>query len=285
MTHESHAVRSSASSKQPDYVLGTTDRERRRLVQQAELLREMTLGVFRAAGLAPGMRVLDIGCGSGDVAMLAADLAGKSGSVVAIDRDERNLAFARERAASAGYANIEFRVADILRFSDPKPFDAIVGRYILLFLPDCAAALRHLSESLRSGGMLAMIEPDFSTPWRSIPAAPLFDETMRQVYEVVRGGGININVAIELYKSFVDAGLPGAQLSCQHWISGAPGSWVPQYVADLTESLLPAMEKQGIATRDEMRMETLAQRLEAEDAATGSVYIGYPIFSACARKR
>jgi ubiquinone/menaquinone biosynthesis C-methylase UbiE len=230
------------------------------------------------------MRVLDIGCGSGDVAMLAADLVGKSGSVVAIDRDPQNLAFASERAAQAGYANTEFRAADILTFSDPQSFDAIVGRYILLFLPYCARALGHLAQMLRRGGVLAMIEPDFSASWRSIPAAPLFDQTLRKVYAVIRGGGINTNVAVELYKSFFEAGFPDARLSCEHWISGALGSWVPHYIAELTESLLPAMEKQGIATREEMQIETLAERLEAEATATRGVYIGYPIISAWAKK-
>src|SRR5262249_40392734 len=144
-----------------DYVLGTSDRERQRLIRQAAWLRDQTLDAFRWGGISSGMRVLDIGCGVGDVAMLAADLVGPSGSVVATARDIATLAFARQRASAGSYANIDFRAAEIDSFHDAAPFDAIVGRYILLFLPDRVGSLKYLTRSLRAGGSVVMVEPDF----------------------------------------------------------------------------------------------------------------------------
>jgi ubiquinone/menaquinone biosynthesis C-methylase UbiE len=52
------------------------------------MLRPITERLLRSAGIEPGMRVLDIGCGAGDVSMLAAELVGSTGSVVGIDRNE-----------------------------------------------------------------------------------------------------------------------------------------------------------------------------------------------------
>jgi protein-L-isoaspartate O-methyltransferase len=73
-----------ASTKAPgsSYALGSTDAEHERLTRQAALLAPCTERFFREAGIGSGQRVLDIGSGVGDVAMLAAQLVGPSGEVV-----------------------------------------------------------------------------------------------------------------------------------------------------------------------------------------------------------
>jgi SAM-dependent methyltransferase len=82
-----------ATHKATDYAMGSTDRERQRLMRQGEVLREPLAAAFRAAGIGPGMRVLDIGSGAGDVALLAAELVGPTGSVVGLDRDAASVAW------------------------------------------------------------------------------------------------------------------------------------------------------------------------------------------------
>ena len=69
------------------YALPATDRERQRLMSQAEMVRPITRRLFVDAGIGPGMRVLDLGCGVGDVSLLLADLVGPTGEVVGVDRD------------------------------------------------------------------------------------------------------------------------------------------------------------------------------------------------------
>ncbi|MGD0201735.1 MAG: methyltransferase domain-containing protein, partial [Bryobacteraceae bacterium] len=69
------------------YVMGHTNPERRRLALQASILRPFTERLLREAGIAWGMHVLDIGCGVGDVSMLAAGLVGRNGSVTSVDVD------------------------------------------------------------------------------------------------------------------------------------------------------------------------------------------------------
>lgn len=61
-------------------------------MRQAASLAPLTERLFRAAGIGPGLRVLDLGCGVGDVAMLAARLVGPSGEVVGVVRDARAIA-------------------------------------------------------------------------------------------------------------------------------------------------------------------------------------------------
>ncbi|MBV8384049.1 MAG: class I SAM-dependent methyltransferase, partial [Planctomycetaceae bacterium] len=89
-------------------ILGHAGREIRRLRHRAAILRPITERRLRGAGVRQGMRVLDLGCGAGDVSMLAAELLGPSGSVVGIDRSPEVIAFARERARSAGLRRVDF---------------------------------------------------------------------------------------------------------------------------------------------------------------------------------
>ena len=100
-----------------DYVLGSSDAEHERLIRQAIRLAPITERFFREAGIGPGLRVLDLGSGVGDVAMLVARLVGVSGDVVGVERDARSINRARRRVAEAGLANVTFMQTDIAKFS------------------------------------------------------------------------------------------------------------------------------------------------------------------------
>jgi ubiquinone/menaquinone biosynthesis C-methylase UbiE len=90
------------------YILGHWEREIRRLMLQVAILRPITERLLRSAGIGRGMRVLDLGCGAGDVSMLAAELVGASASVVGIDRSREVIAFATERTRTAGLHHVDF---------------------------------------------------------------------------------------------------------------------------------------------------------------------------------
>src|SRR5712692_7626212 len=95
------------------YALGYTNAEHDRLIRQATRIAPFTERLFRDAGIGPGQRVLDLGSGMGDVAMLAAQLVGPSGEVVGIERDARSIARARARVAEAGLSNVRFTQTDV----------------------------------------------------------------------------------------------------------------------------------------------------------------------------
>ncbi len=144
---------------QSEYVLGYTDREQLRLIRQARVLAPVTEHFLRDAGIGSAMRVLDIGCGMGDVAMIVAQLVGSAGRVVSIDLDQASIETAQRRASTMGLDNTTFYRADISTFTDVEPFDAIVGRLVLQFLPDTAATIGRLCGLLSPGGIMALQEP------------------------------------------------------------------------------------------------------------------------------
>src|SRR5213595_2652402 len=126
------------------YALGSSDAEHERLIRQAALLAPFTERFFRSAGIGLGQRVLDLGSGVGDVAMLAAKLVGPSGEVVGVERDTRSITRAKARVADAGLPNVTFTQSDVSQIASTRLFDAVVGRFILMYLPDPVAVLRSL---------------------------------------------------------------------------------------------------------------------------------------------
>jgi ubiquinone/menaquinone biosynthesis C-methylase UbiE len=208
-----------------DYVLGNGAQEQNRLKLQAGILEKWTEGFFRAAGIAPGMRVLDLGCGMGDVSLLAARLVGPTGSVVGIDRDEVIVRKARERVCRDDHAaDFEVICSDLLEFDAPSMFDAVVGRYILLYQPDPVSAVRHAAKQVRSGGIVVFHEMDFANPIRSYPDETLFGKLMYGlITDTFRRAGSHADMGLHLTRVFREAGLPWPTIAAEVPIGGEPG--------------------------------------------------------------
>src|SRR5260221_1740276 len=126
------------------YVLGHSERELARLGAQARVVDPITRRFLVQAGIDSGMRVLDVGSGTGDVAFLAAELIGGTGEVVGLDRSLAALTVARARAEERGLANVSFLEGDAASTAFAHPFDAAIGRYVLQFQPDPAVMLRNI---------------------------------------------------------------------------------------------------------------------------------------------
>ena len=156
------------------YAFADRAHEQRRLASQAELFDPLTERVFRAAGLGNGMRVLDLGSGAGDVAMLAARLVGREGEVVGVERDPEAVASAKARVAEVGMSNIRFIQGDVQTLDGVADgFDAAVGRFVLMYVPDPAAALRRAASLVRPGGLVCFHESDITYDWAA-PMTPLW---------------------------------------------------------------------------------------------------------------
>src|SRR5919199_4735384 len=147
------------------YLMGPPDR----LPQQSRLFGNSTKQVLLDAGLVKGMRVLDVGCGVGDVSLLSAELVGPKGEVVGVDRDPAVVEAARERARAVWVGHATFLEGNLLTLDLDAPFDAVVGRFVLMYLPDPVAALRAVLRHLRSNGILVFQEMDVSFPPMAVP--------------------------------------------------------------------------------------------------------------------
>ena len=119
----------------------------------------LTERLLADAGVGPGMRVLDLGTGAGDVALLAARMVGPSGRVVSVDRDLRTLMLAAVRCEREEVEHVDLAVGDLAAGELPDGgFDAVVARSVLLDLPDPARTLRAAAARLRPGGVVCVQE-------------------------------------------------------------------------------------------------------------------------------
>src|SRR5215469_8435032 len=193
------------ASQQPFYALGHSERELQRLSRQGQSLAPFTRQLFEDAGISQGMRVLDVGCGSGDVAFLAADLVGPSGQVVGVDRERRAVDWANARANSQGTTNVKFIEGDPTEMEFDQKFDAIVGRLVLMYYPDTVDAIRKLIRHVRPGGLIVFQEVDLANA-RSVPVAPLFERCITWIKQTLSTSGARIYLGSELYPGFLAAG-------------------------------------------------------------------------------
>jgi len=127
--------------------------------RRAAFLKDATARMLDAAGVVPGARVLDLGTGTGDTAVLAALRVGPSGRVLATDISEAMLAAARETAQAAGVTNLDFQLADAGALElDAGSFDAVIARFSLMFVAGVRAALGGIRQVLRpDGGLGALV--------------------------------------------------------------------------------------------------------------------------------
>jgi SAM-dependent methyltransferase len=267
----------------PEYALGYSESEHRRLVAQARFFEEATRGLFRRAGLEPGMRVLDVGCGPGDVSFLAAEFVGPMGRVLGVDRSASSIALARERAQAAHLENVTFHEGELTALDGKPQFDALVGRLILMYLPDPEAALAQFFEFIRPGGLVIFQELEMSMS-RAVPRSPIHQACGDWIRETIRRAGFEIDMGSRLFPTFRRAGLNGVELVLDARVVGGEGSPGYDLLAQTVRSLLPMMERLGVVTAAEVQVDTLATRLEDEIRAGDGVMIYPPLIGAWARK-
>jgi len=264
------------------YAMGHAHSEIERLTVQARMFEPFTRQFFVEAGLRPGMRVLDVGSGAGDVAFLAASLVGLGGSVSGTDRAAEAVAVARTRARELGFQNVSFSTGDPTEETFDKLFDAIVGRLVLMYYPDSVAALTRMSRLVRPGGILAFQDFDMHGA-RSYPRSPLFEWCLQRIVRTFESAGVDTRTGLKLYDAFLTAGLPPPRMRCDAHVGCGKGDVAYFVVAEVVRSLLPLMEKFGVASTAEAQIETLRDRLENEVVGHNGVIVSPSLIGAWVR--
>ena len=261
------------------YVLGHADVEIQRLLLQARLYDKDTEHALQRAGLRPGWRVLDVGCGPGDVSFVAARLVGPTGTVLGVDAAAEVVELARTRAAEQGLSWVSFEHATMGDIALDEPVDAVVGRLILMHLPDPVSALRRLAALVRPGGVIAFCETDIGAV-RSVPETPLFRAVTEGIVSAFRAIGLDPSFGTTLHSLFQRAGMPSPQLTLAAPIGGVNAPDIFAYAMEVWRLVLPVAKELGLVTDDLADIDTLLPRWREEAAAAGAVITMPPMISA-----
>ena len=213
--------------------------------------------------------------------MLVARLVGPSGEVVGIERDPKSIARARARVTEARFHNVSFTESDVGEIPDGEPFDAAVGRFILMFLPDPVAALRSLSRLVRPGGVFAFQEPSWVPVLAHLAPLPLWSATASLIRETM-GACANPEMGPDLYQKFQEAGLPAPTMRMEMSLGKEPD--LAQWYYDTLCSLRPQMHRLRLPVESLGCLETLVDRLQAEVAGSKTVASWFASVGAWARK-
>jgi SAM-dependent methyltransferase len=263
------------------YGVGHTDREIGRLSEQARIFEPFTRRMLEEAGVTYGMLVLDVGSAAGDVAFLCSSLVGPAGHVIGMDKAPAAVEAATQRARNAGLRNVTFVVGDPTVMPAEEPFDAVVGRLVLMHQPDPAGMLRKLARVLNPGGIVAFQEFDICGA-HSFPPSPTFDQCLEWIAAALAKTGTDTRMGVRLYSTFLAAGLPAPSMSLDAGIWGGADNPATSMVADVVQSLLPVMVMHGIATESPVGIASLRLRMQEELAAGGGVAISPSLIGAWA---
>lgn len=264
------------------YALGRSAAETRRLILQHRIYGPSTRRLFEAAGIGAGMTVLDIGSGAGDVALLLADLVGPRGRVVGVDMNAAILETARARAASAGFANVTFVAGEAGAVAADTRFDAVAGRYVLMYVDDPGALLQSLAGLLRPGGIVAFQETDVNNPPATFPETELGAILQKVMVPPAGLPGPDLRIGMKLRRLFEAAGLPAPELRLEAPVGGGRDWPGYDYVVETLRSLAPMMRRFGFDP-ETLGLDTLAARLRDEVDAVGGVQMLSPVIGAWSR--
>ena len=234
---------------QEHYIIrgGLEGRERLRVI--ARVLKPSTDALFERLQVGPGLRVLDAGCGGGDVTLDLARRVAPDGTVTGFDMDDTKLALAREEALRQGLANVVFQRAEIAALDDEGAYDVVYSRFLLSHLPDPAGALAKLSSALRPGGRLIVEDVDHSGCFCD-PDMPSYWHYVTFYREAAKRRGVDPDIGQRLPRLLLGAGLGSVDL---HVVQPAALTGETKIAMALTlENVAPAILAENLASRQEL---------------------------------
>lgn len=264
------------------YILGNQDSEITRLQTQAAFFEPITKQTLLNAGLKKDMSCIDIGCGSGSVTRLMADMVGDNGYVVGVDMDNRYLQYCNRNISSR--QNIEFVHDDICnsRLDINERFDIVYSRFMFHHLSNRREAVRSMKRMTKKGGTIIIQDLDHAPgSWLCYPENN-FVEMLRKVYvALIKNGGGDPLVGRKLYKLLMDESLKASVDCCSPCIlmGKEPYSFLGWQLA---ESIKPQILEQRLQNKKEYSM--MYEGLKTLAKQKGSFVTYSRLFSVLGRK-
>jgi SAM-dependent methyltransferase len=242
-------------------------------VAEAALSQPLTEELLACSGISPGMRVLVLGRGLVDVALLVAERVGRRGVVIGLHPDPSTVALAQRRAAEECFDRVNFEAKSLDQANLGEPVDAVVGRFFLMHEPDPVRAIRSAAQMVHDGGRVVFQEWHYdSIRWAETsdwPHVPLYRSFARWSIEGLRRRQAHVDIGLRLVNAFTEAGLSVPAVRTDLRMVHGPGSLGYAFFEDAIRELLPAIERSGVASNLDLEVDRFAERLERETTGAG----------------
>jgi ubiquinone/menaquinone biosynthesis C-methylase UbiE len=178
--------------------------ERLARYEQMFVWRPQQLQLLEPAGIGPGHRVVDLGCGPGFLSLAVADIVGSSGTVHGVDINARFVGDATRRASERGVGHAKFHhVTDATLPIGSRSIDRVIAKNVLEYVPDLHATLAEAVRVLAPGGRLHAIDSD----WGFVIVEPWGKETVDRFFAAAAPAFREPYIGRKLAGAFHAAGL------------------------------------------------------------------------------
>jgi SAM-dependent methyltransferase len=239
----------------------------------AERHTELVAGRFGALAdeqlaLAPGERVLDVGCGTGATTLTLARKVAPNGDALGVDIAPAMIAVARQRAADGATGSARFEVADVQTADMAGGFDAVFSRFGVMFFADPPAAFRHIHSLVKPGGRMAFAcwQDLFSNEWMLVPGAAVITVTghFPELPEPGAPGPFSLADAEHVRSLLGDAGFSDVSVTPHNEIVALPDTRV-ESIVELSRSIGPVRD--ALAGADETLTTAILDQVRADLSA------------------
>jgi SAM-dependent methyltransferase len=237
--------------EEQEYLLGTHQAELERLGFQHRLWAPQTVALWEKAGFGPGMTLLDLGSGPGYASVELAQLAGRSGGVIAVDLSQRFLQHVDALVPAPGAAPIRTLQSDAHRLDlDDASVDGAWARWVLCFTADPGAVVREVSRALRPGGRFAILDYINYRALTVSPKWPAIERVIDATNESFRVHGGSGEIGRELPRLLRDAGFSTVDIEPVVRVA-RPDSPLWQWPSTFFRGYTPTLVELGLLTHDE----------------------------------
>jgi ubiquinone/menaquinone biosynthesis C-methylase UbiE len=178
-----------------------------RLQTQAEEFSSSTMDSLAKLGIKSGMKVLDVGCGTGSVSFMISPIVGANGAVVGVDSNTYILEYCKDMAQKLDVTNVKFSEAEATKLDFEKQnFDATYSRFLFQHVPEAEKALREMIRVTRAGGHVMVEDCDLFT-WIVYPENESVSKLWHWYESIQVERGTDPQIGRKLYSMFLDEGL------------------------------------------------------------------------------
>lgn len=245
---------------------------------------DTTRKLIEGGEIKPGMKILDLGCGAGNVSFLLSDYLGADGIIVGIDSNEKAIERAKERSKELGLSNLYFCVGDITQDFEMEHsnFDAIIVRRVLMYLPSPQNTIATAIKYLKPNGIFLAQENNISPTPIGLESMPHHKKVNDLIKKTLEKENVNFNMGIGLNTILTNSGLKVEKLWAEAIVS-TPNQHTNWFF--LAQAMKERMLSYNVISDvSELELETLDERLTKERMENNRTFITDLVFYAIARK-